>query len=117
MRRALREILDDIATERYKQDEQWGGAVHDDRTPPRLWLERRARYEGCAMEGVGKNQITYMRYSLVKLAALAVAQIEAMDRRTTAWGCTKCLHENPYQTPRQHTCEICGASRYNLNAI
>lgn len=69
-------ILHEIYTERRKQDEQWGGAHHDDQHGWYDWIrlmEMQAfkMSDGCAD----------MRERFVKMAALAVAAVESIDRQ------------------------------------
>lgn len=73
-------VYDDIRIERAKQDLQWGGAEHDDEHTPTEWRSFREKQEDRA-NAVFSVPFDLRRAALVKLAALAVAQIEAMDRR------------------------------------
>lgn len=82
---------EDIKAERARQDEEWGGPGHDDGHPITSWWSfidkqmhlawydiYRSGIEGWDREGVG-----IVRDRLVKVAALAVAAIEAIDRSVT----------------------------------
>lgn len=75
-------VLQQIAAERKRQDRQWGGASHDDEHEPKDWLkyidEHRVRAQKVASHL--KDSDAY-RHRLVVIAALAVAAIEAHDRR------------------------------------
>lgn len=79
-------ILCDIAAERAAQDEQWGGATHDDGHMAHDWLVfigqqlKRARADYAQVGGFPAP----VRARLVKIAALAVAGIESIDRRVSA---------------------------------
>lgn len=80
-------VLAEVAAERARQDDQWGGSAHDDAHGVEDWAEFRSRYErriGYAMqEGQlfdGHRWRTETREALLKLAALCVAQIESLDR-------------------------------------
>lgn len=84
-------LYDDIRSERARQDRQWGGPRKDDRNTYEEWcswvikqLGRAQRAgEDYSVSGPDYDSILLleMRYSLVKAAALIVAQIEALDRR------------------------------------
>lgn len=69
--------LSDILAERMKQDQQWGGPSHDDTHSTDDWMKYilyqidRSRYEPITEE---------RRYRLVKIAALALAACESIDR-------------------------------------
>lgn len=71
-------VLIEIGRERAAQDEQWGGADHDDRHSHQDWASFRERF---AVRAWNASTATERRENLIKLAALAVAEIEAMDRR------------------------------------
>lgn len=77
--RVQEQILDDIAAERVRQDAMWGGEKHDD-------AESQERWASFIMVYLGKyahwdaSEVT-QRTNLVKLAALAVAAIESLDRK------------------------------------
>jgi len=72
-------VLQEIATERWRQDCHWGGPAHDDTHTPyeweRLLHERVYHLTDC----VGEAQARYRR-ALVEIAALAVAAMQAWDR-------------------------------------
>lgn len=67
-------VLFDIATERGRQDEQWGGPTHDDTHQATAWCD------------FIENQIRHVRnheqqrQRFVKIAALAVAAVQSHDR-------------------------------------
>lgn len=71
-------VLEQIASERRRQDRQWGGASHDDDHDPREWLGFIKEHRERAVKVVGKPDD--YRHRLVVIAALAVAAIEALDR-------------------------------------
>lgn len=68
-----------INDERESQDKQWGGPKHDDTHDPVHFL----RYIQHQIDKVTKENMN-SRSRLVKIAALAVAGIESMDRKRTA---------------------------------
>ena len=71
-------IYDEIAAERAKQDAQWGGIDHDDTHHAGEWWEYRKKFEERAYYAPPQR-----RDALLKIAALAVAQIESLDRQVT----------------------------------
>ena len=68
-------VYDEIKAERARQDEQWGGPDHDDQHHVGEWWEYRKKFEERAYYAPPQR-----REALVKIAALAVAQLEAIDR-------------------------------------
>lgn len=68
----------DVMAERRTQDEQWGGAAHDDEHAAYEWLEYIDKQVRKA-NGVRNDDDRY-RSRLVKIAALAAAAIESVDR-------------------------------------
>lgn len=77
----MNKVLQDIVAERSAQDVQWGGPTHDDRHAPEEWLEyieKQLDYAN-ALIGMSEGDPEY-RERLVKIAALAVAAIQALDR-------------------------------------
>lgn len=73
-------VLAEVVEERRRQDKQWGGPEHDDTHRHSEW----GAYIRKQLAGIpsafddDKNRARF-----VKIAALAVAAIESMDRRTT----------------------------------
>ena len=66
-------MLSEVAAERVRQDAKWGGPAHDDQHSMKdfcRFIEDRL-YGGCPS-----------REALIEVAALAVASIESIDRRT-----------------------------------
>lgn len=70
-------VLGEVAEERDRQDAEWGGPAHDDTNSSSDWAAYRKKFEVRARSAANR---TNMRESLVKIAALAVAEIEAIDR-------------------------------------
>lgn len=66
----------DVRNERKRQDEQWGGADIDDKNTTRDWLRHLEK-----QLAVVRCMHCYKRARFVKIAALAVAAIESIDRR------------------------------------
>jgi hypothetical protein len=79
-------ITDDILTERTNQDAQWGGPAHDDTHSPLDWATFIANQQekiaiGAITRGAPYYATPDCRQRLVKIAALAVAALESMDRK------------------------------------
>lgn len=81
--------LIDVWAERVRQDAQWGGPEHDDQHSDYDWWRFRRDFEDkivhgpvfFASEATVAERAAAQRANLVKIAALAVAQIESLDRR------------------------------------
>lgn len=89
-------VLEEIREERKHQDKKWGGPNHDDAHGPYAWTAFIMTYLGLALSdfvndtsraGATPNenrvdaQLRKFRYNMVKIAALAVAAIESVDRK------------------------------------
>lgn len=70
-------VYDEIRAERTKQDAEWGGPHHDDTHSIEEWVEYIHEHAGRAANA---HDGEVMRYQMVRVAALAVAAIEALDR-------------------------------------
>lgn len=70
-------IYDEIKTERTKQDIEWGGPDHDDTHPIADWVRFIQHH---ARKSLRTTDVHVRRYALVRVAALAVAAIESLDR-------------------------------------
>jgi hypothetical protein len=74
-------VLAEVAEERVRQDEKWGGADHDDAHNLYDWCEFVADRVGRIRPGdVTLEGIQHARRRLVQTAALAVAAVESLDR-------------------------------------
>lgn len=74
------DIYDEIKNERIEQDKKWGGASHDDSHTPEEW-------SSFIRQRLAKSMTAERRrYQLVRVAALAVAAIEAHDRTVKRQG-------------------------------
>jgi hypothetical protein len=73
-------VLLEVQMERNRQDGKWG-AESDDRYNPLDWHEIIADYNGWARRMLCMGSIDKGRRRLIQIAALAVAQVEALDRR------------------------------------
>ena len=81
-------IFDEITKERKHQDIQWGGPKHDDQHLPRDFFKF-IRWQSYKFDRAAENDpdnhswILYRgRARLIKIAALAIAGIESIDRKT-----------------------------------
>lgn len=82
------DIPGEIEQERKAQDRQWGGPEHDDTNSAWSWILyilSHARAGGAQLRGTpAKDEIRpalrLFRYQMVRVAALAVAAIESVDR-------------------------------------
>ncbi len=72
-------VLAEVVAERRRQDEKHGGPAHDDtHTLPKWWGLMMQRMVGRAYPGGRADE----RKDLVQIAALAVAAVESIDRKT-----------------------------------
>lgn len=77
--RNLRTILREIEIERhYGQDRKWGGAKHDDEHTDRDWVFYITKHLGKAVTWPFNAGV--FRKQMIRVAALAVAAIQALDR-------------------------------------
>lgn len=77
------DVLSDVAHERARQDERWGpeATAHDDAMRLHEWWRKRAEFEEWVSSDADWSMPGSRRAALITIAALAVAQVEAMDRR------------------------------------
>ena len=73
------DVLYEMQNERKRQDEKWGGPEHDDKHRAKDWALYRAKREHDILDRSETARCN--RDDLIEIAALAVAQIESMDRR------------------------------------
>lgn len=69
-------ILQEILNERGRQDDKWGGPEHDDQHPLADFVDFIEGYAAKARDG------DEPRRRLIQVAALAVAAVESMDRKS-----------------------------------
>lgn len=81
-------ILDEVRQERALQDRLFGGADHDDRHMPNEWIAILTRHLGLAAGDAADIDPARFRRQMVRIAALGVAAVEAMDRRGKVAGAT-----------------------------
>jgi hypothetical protein len=82
----MSDVFNEIREERQRQDEQWGGPEHDDTHDPLAWVGFIAdQQEKVAVGAITRGESYYTtpdcRQRIVKIAALAVAALESMDRK------------------------------------
>lgn len=73
-------IFDEITAERANQDAEWGGPRHDDQHSLDDWC-RYIDKQTTEAENAGETDLAGARERFVKVAALAVAAIESIDRQ------------------------------------
>ncbi len=81
-------VYREIAQERQRQMKQWGGQQHDDQHNHGQWMLILAKQVGKAANGVLRWRdagwtIKPLRDSLIAVAAVCVAWLEAIDRRSS----------------------------------
>lgn len=74
-------IMAEIREERKRQDNQWGGAGHDDQHTSADWASYRGKFENRQLRRDRDGDFGLQRADLIKIAALAIAQVESMDRQ------------------------------------
>lgn len=77
-------VVLEIETERKRQDYQWGGAGHDDHHAREEWLTFLRRQTEKAARALRDGDLAAHRHYLRNIAALAIADLEAMDRYADA---------------------------------
>lgn len=70
-------VIGDVLLERQYQDEEWGGAEHDDTHTRQEWVTFLVEHLGRVAGAESREQY---RHQLVRVAALALAAIESNDR-------------------------------------
>ena len=75
-------LFSEINVERQMQDALWGGPQNDDQHSARDWVAILCRHVGLSMDD-GQIPVDSVRFrrQMVRVAALAVAAIESIDRR------------------------------------
>lgn len=74
--------IDDVAAERARQDAKWGGPAHDDQHSTAEFVQLIIDYAGWSRVMYGMNSQDRTRRRLIQVAALAVAAVESIDRKT-----------------------------------
>ena len=75
-------VYDEILRERNRQDRKWGGPDHDDQHSPADWISYLAKHIGKAVAWPFDAALFHRQ--MVRVAALAVAAIEVLDRKAAA---------------------------------
>jgi len=74
----MADVLAEVKAERKHQDEVWGGPEHDDEHATARWYELiNERFFD-----PGRTSPQQTRRLFIEIAALAVAAVESLDRRT-----------------------------------
>ncbi len=76
-------VLGDVQAERNRQDAKWGGPAHDDEHVTEVFVQLIQDYAAWARVMAGMDSMDKARRRLVQVAALAVAAVESIDRKTT----------------------------------
>ncbi len=71
----------EVAEERERQDNKWGGPIHDDEHSVAEFAQLIEDYAGWARTMAGMNSPHKARNRLIQVAALAVAAVEGIDRK------------------------------------
>ena len=73
-------VLLEVAAERNQQDQKWGGAEHDDTHNNHDWLAYITKHLG--RTAMWPFDAVTFRKQMIRVAALAVAAVEWIDRKT-----------------------------------
>ena len=73
------DIYGEIEKEREHQDHKWGGPDHDDKHGDYDWIAFIVKHLGRAVQSMGFHR--NYRDCMLRVAALAVAAVEAHDRK------------------------------------
>jgi hypothetical protein len=82
-----RPVYAEVLAERAKQDAQWGGPAHDDTHTTDDWMGEVVQQVKKAAKDVGEAEMCgasvppIVRARLIKIAALAIAGVESIDRK------------------------------------
>ena len=84
-------VLEQILDERKTQDEKWGGKTHDDTHSAWDWIAYITKHAGKAVTDQSGQLLDLtvipeplmFRYQMIRVAALAIAAIEWIDRKHT----------------------------------
>lgn len=76
----LDKILNDVIVERHTQDAKWGGPDHDDEHDVEDWCMFIRKHARRAESAANESGLAAGRCHLIRVAALAVAAIESIDR-------------------------------------
>lgn len=78
------DIYEEVELERHRQDEMWGGPLHDDSHDVRDWIVYIVNYLGKAVDRDAEwgRDLDTVREYFIRVIALCVAAIESIDRKT-----------------------------------
>jgi predicted RNase H-like HicB family nuclease len=74
-------VLSEVVQERARQDAQWGGPATDDTREARDWVQFINHQVGRFVQAYMHTPPTPVREVFVKIAALAIAAVESIDRK------------------------------------
>lgn len=74
--------INNVIEERQRQDNKWGGAGHDDQHSVSDFVLLIEDYAGWARTMAGMRNLQKARNRLIQVAALAVAAVESIDRKS-----------------------------------
>lgn len=77
-------ILVDVSNERVRQEQKWDGVFNDDHYSAFDWHEMIADYNAWARRMASMGSMDKARIRYIQIAALAVAAVEALDRKGQA---------------------------------
>ena len=83
----MENIFEEIEQERELQDKQWGGITHDDNHSFSDWIAFIVKHLGKAVldyKQPAEVREGRFRYQMIRIAALAIAAIQATERRVQA---------------------------------
>ena len=72
------DALQQVVNERAAQDEEWGGPGHDNEHSRFDWVKYIREHAGRSVRGLAKDDF---RKQMIRVAALAVAAVQAYDRK------------------------------------
>lgn len=76
-----RQVFEEIAAERHRQDAKWGGPDHDDSHGWHEWIDYIIEHADKAYSTNNDDEsYANARRRYIEVAALAVAAVESMDR-------------------------------------
>ncbi|MGN6819313.1 MAG: hypothetical protein ACTHJR_11655 [Sphingomonas sp.] len=106
-------VYDEIRAEREYQDDKWGVEIDDTKNTPWMWAAYIGQYATSWMRGtflpLQPDVTDAFRKAMVKVAAIAVAAIQSIDRQR-AGGSQSTFYERPfsgysYEEAREHFAE------------
>jgi hypothetical protein len=74
-------VLEEVKAEINRQDDQWGGADHDDRHTLEEWVCLMTRHLGLSCDDGVPSSSQRFRKQFIRLAALAMQAVGSIDRK------------------------------------